>query len=50
MIWRGVVTVLCDVLWLMFEVGVQWPMVIGQGYCSEALRQLKDMMTVHGLV
>ena len=55
MVWRGVVTVLYNgslsvVLWLMFEVAVQWLMVVGLGYCSEVLRQLKDMMMVHGLV
>ena len=38
------------VLWLMFEVGVQWLMVVGLGYCSEVLRLLKDMVMVHGLV
>ena len=34
----------------MFEVGVQWLMVVGLGYCSEVLRLLKDMVMVHGLV
>ena len=38
------------VLWLMFEVGVQWLMVVGLGYCSEVLRLMKDMVMVHGLV